>query len=79
MKIQWEEADVVSGRKYRKPGTGETWMIGYVGGSGRCRVSISLSDGMVTESRLASVMAQDLTDGGYWPVEFLTTNDETRG
>lgn len=73
MKIQWEAKDIISGRKYRKPGTGEVWLIGYVGGSttGRSRVSVSMSDGMVTETHTAVELAKNLTEGGYWPEEFV--------
>lgn len=30
MKVIWEEEDIIVGRKFKLPGTNETWIIGYI-------------------------------------------------
>jgi len=73
MKVTWEAADITVGRRYSKPDLNEVWMIGYVPGeSADTRfVSISTSDGMVTEMKTRARLADDLTKAGYIPYELL--------
>lgn len=75
MKFVWEESDIKPGRVYSKVGITEQWIIGYVPGldSKSNRVHISLSDGMVLPPQTAEALAADLTEGGYVPLEYLTT------
>lgn len=76
MQIIWEAADITPGRRYRRPGTSETWMIGYVV-TGRDVVNVSLSDGMVNPDPVSPEdMAGHLTRAGYWPEEFLAQHTE---
>lgn len=73
MKVEWEESDIVTGRKYSKKGISEIWMIGHVThlfGAGKY-VSVSLSDGMVTDVFTKEDLAKDLTEGEYVPLELL--------
>ena len=71
MKIVWHESDIVAGRTVRKPGTSETWLIGYVT-EGKNKTLVSLLDGMIQEPWFTSAQLADaLTDGGYWPSELI--------
>lgn len=70
MRIVWEKKDIVPGRKYRKPNTAETWMIGYMSSREDC-VSVSLSDGLVTSKITRKQAAENLTQEGYVPLEFM--------
>lgn len=73
MKVQWEEKDIVAGRRYSREGLRETWQIGYLSGdlSEARYVSISMVDGMVTLPLTKAQMAENLTEHGYLPVELL--------
>lgn len=73
MKAIWEASDIIAGRRYGKPGSGERWMIGYQAGrvDKEGFVSISLSDGMVVPQRPAEEIADGLTVNGYMPEELL--------
>lgn len=70
MKIVWEESDIVVGTKYGRPDIKEIWMIGYIASeaSSSNRVSISMSDGMVTLPSSPDAMAHMLTAGRYVPI-----------
>lgn len=71
MKVIWEPDDIKPGKRYSKPGIGEEWIIGYLSDahpSNKTRyVSVSLSDGLVTEPLSKEDMARALTDQGYLP------------
>ena len=73
MKILWTVQDVVAGQKYQKPGAREVWMIGYDPSkdSDSNVVSISLDDGMVTSAMSRGSLADQLTKGGYVPLDIL--------
>jgi hypothetical protein len=77
MKVEWQADDIKPGRRYGKPDTKERWLIGYVAGTecletpSKRYVSISLSDGMVTQSLTAADMAAVLNKYGYQPEELL--------
>lgn len=72
MKFIWEAKDIVGGRRYGRPGLNEVWIIGYMSDESVPRhVSISLSDGMVTEARTKDQLAKALSDDGYMPIELL--------
>ena len=77
MKVVWEDADIVVGRRYTKPGTNEVWLIGYrvdiepqdqTKGPKRF-VQISLNDGMCCCDATAADIALALTHQGYVPLE----------
>lgn len=73
MKVIWEEKDIRPGRRYSKPGIGETWIVGFLAdATTECAsVSISAQDGMVTGPRTKEQLAQLLTEQGYLPTELL--------
>lgn len=74
MKLVWEVDDVQFGRKVQRPGTAEVWIIGYPAGtrSGEPRYSlVSLSDGMIGAPYNRADFAKELTDDGYFPVEWI--------
>lgn len=76
MKFTWESSDIVVGRKYSRLDIKEEWMIGYlpdVDSNGRRFVSISTSDGMVTEGATKVELSTSLTKNNYVPVEFIAT------
>jgi hypothetical protein len=70
MKYLWEDTDMRGGR-ISKSG-GERWMIGYTGGNGSIKSGtfalISLSDGMVCMSLMASELAERMTHDEHVPV-----------
>ena len=73
MKFIWEEQDIKVGRKYSRSDINEVWMIGYMAGKSSCGyVSISMDDGLVTESNSKEGLASMLTEEKYIPVEFLS-------
>lgn len=74
MKFIWEENDIRVGRRYSRPEMKEIWIIGYlVTDSGNQYTSISLSDGLVCNTRYSekSAMALFLSDNHYIPKEFI--------
>lgn len=72
MKVIWEDKDVKSGRRYRKPGTGETWMIGYIQKpQAKVVTSVSMADGSVVGQYTKKEMAVMLTASGYVPEEMI--------
>ncbi len=75
MKVIWEANDVYIGRVVGLPNTKEKWIIGYnpnVGNLLRMYVIISLSDGLiVNHPTTKTVIASQLNDLGYQPVELL--------
>ena len=72
MKVIWEEDDIIVGRKFMKKGTSEIWIIGYTAfTNGEKYVTVSLSDGMVTEAINADTMAKRLTQSNYLPIELF--------
>ena len=76
MKVEWEAKDIRPGRRYRKEGCGEVWLIGYLAADdtqGRY-VSISECDGMVTSGSTKDGLAAMLTAGRYLPVEICNTD-----
>jgi hypothetical protein len=79
VKIQWEPDDIRTGRRSRKPGCHETWVIGYEVIDERDRLCvISILDGMVARSRMsAAEVARYLTEAGHHPVELLETKQES--
>jgi hypothetical protein len=73
MKVTWEPDDITPGRRYSKKGLRERWIIGYLAeldGPSRY-VSVSESDGMVTQARTKEEVARMLTQHGYLPLELL--------
>lgn len=78
MKAVWEEGDIVVGRYFYR-GDSPNAEIGYLasvthkigfmaGGPSKHYVSISVTDGMVTDPVSAAEFATRLNDGGYVPV-----------
>ena len=73
MKVIWESADIVAGRRYSREGLNDTWLIGYLSNetTEKRYVSISMSDGLVTLPKTKETLAYELTENGYVPVELL--------
>ncbi len=68
MKFIWEENDIRAGVKFRKRGTQEVHMVGYMADrSENVYVSISLSDGMVQSPVNRITFAESLNAAGYEP------------
>lgn len=75
MKITWEPSDIKCGRRVRKPGAGEVWMIGYNPSlSSRDHFClVSLADGMIsTNKRTAEELAADLNERQSHPIELTS-------
>lgn len=77
MKVIWEPGDVQNGRRLRRPGSDEVWMLGYRStNSGRRHVLISLIDGCVTnEFDTKELMAACLNQSGLQPIELIGERD----
>lgn len=73
MKIIWQDCDIISGRRYGKPGSNERWTIGYVCGAITTGQYVAVSDSgwMVTEPRTREEMVEMLNKEEYQPVELL--------
>ena len=80
MKICWEPEDIKMGRKVRKPGSLETWVIGYDPSTRNNEgniVIVSLSDGCVSNTNLTKNTAAELLNKyGQYPVELLDTDED---
>lgn len=70
MRIIWEAKDIKGGVRFGGVGS-ETWMIGWPTGKAGFFVTISLSDGLVTDPALPADIAQRLSQNGYLPIELL--------
>lgn len=74
MLVTWEAKDIKAGRRVKKPGTREAWMIGYhatgCNGAGKYTL-VSLNDGMVCPPQTAEQLAETLNLGGELPEELL--------
>lgn len=70
MKVIWEVKDIRPGIRYKRPGSTETWIIGYLSelGIGGNLVAISLIEGMVLDPISPREFAQFLTEQGFVPV-----------
>ena len=73
MKVTWQEEDIITGRRYGKPGCNETWAIGYLSwvNINQAYVSISNQDGMVSEATSKQGLAEYLNKFGYLPIELI--------
>lgn len=74
MKVTWEEKDIICGRTLGKEGLNEQWLIGYrvtPPGDYKRYVTISLSDGLVSDPSTKEHLAGMLTDHGYLPKELM--------
>ena len=73
MKVTWEAQDIKPGRWYSKPDISEKWIIGYLPNAPveKRFVSVSAQDGMVTHTSTSEELAEQLTSGGYYPMELL--------
>lgn len=73
MKVAWEPEDIRVGRRVRRPGGGESWMLGYTflpdHTKGFCK--ISLQDGMVQNFGSRAELAEHLNANGEHPMELV--------
>jgi hypothetical protein len=68
VKFTWEENDIRAGVKFRKRGTQEVHMVGYMADrSENLYVWISVSDGMVQPPVNRIQFAESLNASGYEP------------
>ena len=81
MKVFWEEKDIQAGRKVRKQGCNETWMIGYTSSDEDTRwVLVSTIDGMVTgPGKSKKELVELLNVAKDLPVEILDKFPENGG
>lgn len=77
MKIKWQAKDIKGGERVTKPGTSETWILGYTPTKddrpGNDLAMVSLADGCITLTKSPEKMAKELTEEGYVPVEIAET------
>jgi hypothetical protein len=76
MKTIWEPKDVRAGRRVRRPGCNEVWMIGYdshlISGASARLVLVSLRDGMISmKFKDAIDAAAHLNDASLQPIELV--------
>lgn len=72
MKVEWEQVDIIAGRKTGHPRRQERWMIGYIPNTGKNNWTlISLSDGLVDGPRSQLQLAAQLNSMCELPAELL--------